>query len=498
MGETQNNLFEPEFNRSIKVQSSDQRLTSVSGVLLLREAETKLGLIDSIASNIADPRRQDRIRYSAAELLRERIFAMAIGASAQDDVDRLAHDPTFRAAVWERTGDQVISQRLASQPTQSRLLNLISDNSQNLEALRDGLATSIERHVLATGSRRVSHATIDIDSFPIQTHGHQHGSNYNGYYKKTVYHPLAASLSVGGDYDSAFHGLRQGSGFLHAILRQGQVHTADGVQRFIENTDQKAHRIAMHVSYRLDAGYTIGRVMDCLSASSRRFVGRLKGNKKLDQMALEHLKRPAGRPPGEGYQKIIELGMHQPGSWAFAQRLILIVVDEPDPQTGQLNLLPRYFFLVTNWSQEARSGEQLLAHYRKRGTFEDRLGEFNGAIGAHLSSPGFKDNETTMLMALLAFNLNSICRSELEDEFGSGWDLQRFQLFVLMVAGRWVKHARRLVLRIAESAEPLWSQLAKRIASWSLPTDKKAESIRSREGFMPPPSHSHLQEVLRC
>ena len=67
-----------------------------------------------------------------------------------------------------------------------------------------------------------------------------------------------------------------------------------------------------------------------------------------------------------------------------------------------------------------------------------------------------------------------------------------------MVAGRWVKHARRLVLRIAESAEPLWSQLAKRIASWSLPTDKKAESIRSREGFMPPPSHSHLQEVLRC
>ncbi len=44
------------------------------------------------------------MRYSVAELLRARVFAMAIGASAQDDLDRLAHAPTFWAAVWDRRG----------------------------------------------------------------------------------------------------------------------------------------------------------------------------------------------------------------------------------------------------------------------------------------------------------------------------------------------------------------------------------------------------------
>jgi len=56
MGETQVNLFEPEFNRSIKVQATDQRLTSNAGVILLRDAEHRIGMIDSIAANIHDPR----------------------------------------------------------------------------------------------------------------------------------------------------------------------------------------------------------------------------------------------------------------------------------------------------------------------------------------------------------------------------------------------------------------------------------------------------------
>jgi len=33
-----------------------------------------------------------------------------------------------------------------------------------------------------------------------------------------------------------------------------------------------------------------------------------------------------------------------------------------------------------------------LVHYRKRGSFENRLGEFNAVIGPHLSSPKFRDN----------------------------------------------------------------------------------------------------------
>ena len=492
MGEHQGNLFEPQFNRAIKVQGTDQRITSNAGVILLREAEHRLGLFNLIADDVLDPRHPDRIRYTIAELIRERVFAMAVGYSAQDDVDRLAHDPAFRAAVWDRNGDQVIDQRLASQPTQSRLINILTNNTANLEALRSGLSQSIERHVIASGGRRVQQATVDIDSFPIEVHGKQHGAEYNGYYKKTVYHPLVASLSVGGDYDSTREAKRLGNGFIHATLRQGQVHTANGMRRFVDNADEKAHAIAQHVDYRLDAGYTIPGVMDALNAKNRRFVGRLKTNAKLDALAAEHIVRPVGRPPAGGYEYTVELGSYQVDTWQHAQRLILVVVDKPD-SAGQLNLMPRWFFLVTNWSEDARSADELLAHYRKRGTFEDRLGEFNETIGVHLSSQGFKANEATMLLALLAFNLNTICRNELEDSVGGSWDLQRFVLFMLKVGGEVVKHSRRLVVRIAESAEPLWSHLASRLSSWRA-IDAAAPKLT---GFTPPPAHSHLREVLR-
>jgi len=86
MGEAQLNLFEPTFNRSVKVQATDHRITSNAGVLLLREADQRLNLCEGIAQNIQDPRRSDRIRYHMAELIRERLFAMALGYSAQDDV----------------------------------------------------------------------------------------------------------------------------------------------------------------------------------------------------------------------------------------------------------------------------------------------------------------------------------------------------------------------------------------------------------------------------
>ncbi|TWT98578.1 hypothetical protein Pla52n_50940 [Stieleria varia] len=54
-----------------------------------------------------------------------------------------------------------------------------------------------------------------------------------------------------------------------------------------------------------------------------------------------------------------------------------------------LNLMPRWFLFVTNWTEDSRGADELLAHYRKRGTFEVRLGEFNESIGVHLSAQGF-------------------------------------------------------------------------------------------------------------
>jgi len=50
----------------------------------------------------------------------------------------------------------------------------------------------------------------------------------------------------------------------------------------------------------------------------------------LEERAAPYISRPTGRPPREGYEKIVELGPHQAESWEHPQRLVLVVVDRPD------------------------------------------------------------------------------------------------------------------------------------------------------------------------
>lgn len=175
MGEGKRPFFEPSFNRSIKVQGGNDRLTSDGGVILLREADHRLGLIDSLARQLYDPRNQDLIRYRISELLRERIYGLALGYRAQDDLDRLAHDPALRMATWDRPGQRVLGERLASQPTQSRLLDIVAHVGNNLEAVRRALGDWVQRHLRTRSDHAVRRATIDIDSFPLEVFGDQAG-----------------------------------------------------------------------------------------------------------------------------------------------------------------------------------------------------------------------------------------------------------------------------------------------------------------------------------
>ncbi len=95
--------------------------------------------------------------------------------------------------------------------------------------------------------------------------------------------------------------------------------------------------------------------MDLLTDDKVRFVGRIKANPRLHALAEPHLKRPPGRPPKDGYQRVIELGQYQADKWKHSQRLILVIVDEPDSQ-GLLFEMPRYFLLVTNYPRSTHSG----------------------------------------------------------------------------------------------------------------------------------------------
>jgi hypothetical protein len=496
-------LFEPEFNRAIKLRQADPRITSNAGALLLREADHRLGLTADLAAQLADPRRPDRIRYEQVELLRQHLYALALGYAHQDDQDMLAHDPALKLSVWNRPGGRGLHERLASQPTAYRLLEQLATPG-NRRVLRAALSEWVARHQRAAGAgRKVTHGTLDIDPFPIEVHGRQPGGAYHGYYRQTIYHPLVASFSAGGDYDAS----RLGEGFVHAILRRGNSGSAEGAVRFVRTALRQSRRLAAHLDVRIDAGLVNGRVLDAIDDEGARFVGRIKNNAVLDALAQPYLQRPPGRPLQEGDEFAVELGSYQAGEWTRPYRLVLVVVDLPDPKTGLRALFPHYFFLVTNWRFAQRSAWELLEHYRRRGTFEDRLGEFNGAIGNGLSAGAFEANEANLLLKLLAFNLAGMLRGELEDASGSGWDLQRVQQTVLKAGARLVEHSRRVIVDVAAAAGVLWDRLLSRIARWwrpsrlptgpgEAPTNWGRASPRPRR-WVPPPRHAHRRLVLR-
>jgi hypothetical protein len=102
------------------------RITSDGGVMLLAQAERRLGIAERLAQVIPDRRDQDRVTHLLPDILRARIFAIACGYEDADDLDRLRCDPAFKLACG-RLPDSGTD--LCSQPTISRW--------ENAPALRD-------------------------------------------------------------------------------------------------------------------------------------------------------------------------------------------------------------------------------------------------------------------------------------------------------------------------------------------------------------------------
>jgi hypothetical protein len=90
-------------------------ITSNGGALLLGAADRSIRLTDRLAQCFRDLRLADGITHTIADLLRQRIFGLALGYEDLIDHDQLRHDPAL-AAVLDKPGGQ-----LAGKSTLNRL-----------------------------------------------------------------------------------------------------------------------------------------------------------------------------------------------------------------------------------------------------------------------------------------------------------------------------------------------------------------------------------------
>jgi hypothetical protein len=76
-------------------------LSSDGSLLLLREADRRLGLTRMLASFFQDRRDPSRINHAVKEMQQFRIMAIACGHEDADDCDALRNDPLFKLAAGD-------------------------------------------------------------------------------------------------------------------------------------------------------------------------------------------------------------------------------------------------------------------------------------------------------------------------------------------------------------------------------------------------------------
>lgn len=167
--------------KKVRVTFDGGRLSSNSGVLLLRGAEKKLGLASRFAACLRDRRDPDLIEHTLEEMLRLRMFAIAAGYEDADDCDTLRYDPAFKMAVG-RLPDG--GRPLCSQPTMSRLENAPS----KIELAR--LMAAMVDQFCASYRREPASIVLDIDDTCDTVHGHQQLSLFNAYYDERCFLPI--------------------------------------------------------------------------------------------------------------------------------------------------------------------------------------------------------------------------------------------------------------------------------------------------------------------
>jgi hypothetical protein len=468
VGERQSPLFSLAFNQSVKVEVRSDRLSSDAGALLLREVFSRLELDRWFEQKLVDPRRPELITHPQIELLRSHLFMLAQGWQDQDDADFHRHDPLLRLAVSNRRGTAPLDNTpegfrvpdgLASQPTLSRLVGALSPLPQR-SVLRESLLEVAARRTRAMRGHRHRYLTLDIDSLPIEVHGHQEGSQYNGHYAERCYHPLVAMIAETGD-------------LVDVELREGNVHTAEGALEFIlPLLDRLERELCQVASVRMDAGFPEEKLLSALEGRQVGYVARIKKNERLKHLAapfVQPLAPSSGPEPSLAFHEL----SYKADSWSAARRIVLVL------QQGSGELFPEYFFLLTSWPAEQKSAAALLELYRQRGTAEGHFGELMSVLEPALSSTRrtkshyrgqepqrryssqdpFAANEVKLLLNALAYNLAHAARCLLEEMTGQGWSLSRFLERVLRVAARVLVHARRVVVVINSRSATDWQQL---------------------------------------
>ena len=126
-GEERTNGIRCRFNPSIGINFQGAKMSSDTGILLLREIDERFGITSALERILQDSRNVSQTQHSCTDLLRQRVYQIAAGYDDCNDGNELRKDPALRLALDKN------NTYAASQSLLSRFENEILGNRQGLQ-----------------------------------------------------------------------------------------------------------------------------------------------------------------------------------------------------------------------------------------------------------------------------------------------------------------------------------------------------------------------------
>ncbi len=346
-------------------------MTSDAGVMLLGATDRKLGLVAAAARCIADPRNPALITHGVMDMLRQRVYGLALGWEDLNDHQALRQDVAMQTAVG-------VDDDIASAPTLCRLEKW-ADKTTAWK-----LHQVLVEQFIASFTTAPTELVLDFDATDNPLYGQQEGRFFHGYYDSYCYLPLYV-----------FCGQQLLCAYLRPSRIDGAKHAAAILKLLLRRLRQAWPDV--RIVFRADSGFCRQRILNYCERAGVQYIIGLARNARLQQVTefMELAMKDAFEQTGVKQREIGEF-MYGAQSWAKERRVITRL------EYGEQGNNPRY--VVTNLTADPQALYDDV--YCQRGEAENRIKEAQvGLFATRTSCQQFQSNQLRVLLAALSYVL---------------------------------------------------------------------------------------------
>jgi len=330
-------------SKKVEVNFNGGLITSDAGVLLLRQAEQKIGLLKKLSSCIRDRRHKSYTKHTIETTIKQRVFAIACGYEDVNDHDELRKDPMFKIAVDKNVRDS----NLASSPTICRM-----ENSITREELIEMSKIFVENFIESFESAP-EELILDFDATDTKLHGNQEGRFFHGYYDNYCYLPL-----------NVWCGSQLLVTYLRRANQDGATHTWAILSLLVRRLRKEWPNVK--ITLRADSGFCRHKMLDWCDSHKVEYIVGIAKNNRINKIAdrIIESSRELFKEKREKV-KIYDEICYEAKTWKYERRIIV--------KAEQLLQGENIRYVVT--SIKDKSPEDIYKLYVQRGDMENRIKE---------------------------------------------------------------------------------------------------------------------------